>query len=289
MSGQRSGSVLPGFTAADCTAETIITGADGVMVPMVTEQQKRKRRATESAKRARQGRTSTAKAGRPRAGGDGPYKEFKIVSFYDPDKSHCHVVGTAGDHEALGRLMRREAGRVKLDQAALKYAVTDGAEWIARQYRRQLPMLNEHILDYYHLREHVIQASQVLYGENTKNAENWREDMMGCVWRQGSLVMLDRLGAYLRRHRSGRKREALESLRNYVGKRVAMTDYPTFRQLGYDCGSGPTESLCGTLTGRLKGPGMRWDKDNAESVMALAGLYHSGLWRAYWKSQRAAA
>ena len=289
LAAQQRGALGPGFTAADGTAETMITGADGVMVPLVAEEQKRKRRATESAKRAREGRASTAKVGRPRKGSDGPYKEFKVVSFYDPDKSHCHVVGTSGDHEELGRLMRREAGRVPLGRAKVKYAVTDGAEWIARQYRRQLPMLDEHILDYYHLREHVIGASHVLYGEGTKKAETWREDMMGHVWQQGSLVMLDRLGAYLQRHRSGPKREALASLRDYVGKRVPMTDYPTFRQLGYDCGSGPTESGCGRLTGRLKGPGMRWDKDNAESVMALAGIYHSGLWGTYWKSERAVA
>jgi hypothetical protein len=288
LAGQASGSLLPGFTAADIAAETMITGADGVMVPMVTEEQKRKRRATESRKRKADGRASTARVGRPKAGSEGSYKEFKVVSFYDPDKSHCHVVGTVGDHEALGRLMRREAARLRMGQAKVKYAVTDGAEWIARQYRQQLPLLDGHILDYYHLREHVIAASYVLYGEGTRPAETWREDMMGCVWEQGSLVMLDRLGAYLRRHRRGPKREALESLRDYVGKRVAMTDYPTFRQLGYDCGSGPTESLCGTLTDRLKGAGMRWDPDNAESVMALASLYHSGLWHSYWKSQRAA-
>jgi hypothetical protein len=288
LAAQQSGALVPGFTAADCTAETIVTGADGVMVPLVTQEQKRRRRATESTKRAQEGRKSTAKVGRPRNGSDGPYKEFKVVSFYDPDKSHCHVVGTSGDHVELGRLMRRDAGRVQLDRAKVKYAVSDGGEWIARQYQVQLPMLDEHILDYYHLREHVIEASHVLYGEGTKKAEAWREDMMGYVWQQGSLVMLDRLGAYLRRHRSGPKREALESLRDYVGKRVAMTDYPSFRQLGYDCGSGPTESMCGTLTGRLKGPGMRWDKDNAESVMALAGIYHSGLWHTYWKRERVA-
>ena len=51
----------------------------------------------------------------------------------------------------------------------------------------------------------------------------------------------------------------------------------------------PTESLCGTLTDRLKGPGMRWDKSNAEAMMALACVCHSGLWDTYWKSQRAAA
>ena len=289
LAAQRSGSLRPGFTASDCTGKTMITGTDGVMVPLVTEQQKRKRRQAEAAQRAREGRGSTARPGRPRKGSDGPYKEFKVLTFYDPDKSHCHVVGTAGNHEVLGRLMRREAGRLRLGQAKSKYAVTDGAEWIARQYRRQLPMLDEHILDYYHLQEHVVKTGHALYGEGTKKAKNWREDMVGCVWEQGSLAMLHRLDPYLRRHRGGAKREALESLRDYVGTRVAMTDYPTFRALGYDCGSGPTESLCGTLTDRLKGSGMRWDKDNAESIMALAALDHSGLWQTYWKAQRAAA
>jgi len=51
------------------------------------------------------------------------------------------------------------------------------------------------------------------------------EEMMGQVWEQGSLVLLDRLSSYLRRHRTGPKQEALESLRDYVGQRVAMTDY----------------------------------------------------------------
>jgi len=289
MTAQRKGSLRPAFAAADCTAQTLITGADGVMVPLVTEPQKRKRRQTESAKRLQQGRSSTAPVGRPKKGSDGPYKEFKVLAFYDPDKSHCHVVATSGDHEALGRLMRREARRLRLAQAKVKYALSDGAEWIANQYRRQLPMLDEHILDYYHFRDHVVPASYTLYGEGTKKAQQWREEMMGCVWEHGSLVLLHRLGPYLRRHRSGPKHETLKSLRDFVGKRVAMTDYPTFRQLGYDCGSGPTESLCGTLTDRLKGPGMSWDKANAEAMMALACVYHSGLWSTYWKSQRAVA
>jgi len=289
LTAQQKGLLLPAFTVAECTAQTVITGADGVMVPLVTEEQKQKRRQTESAKRTEQGRPSTAPVGRPTLGSDGPYKEFKLLAFYDPDKSHCHVVATSGNHEALGRLMRREARRLHLAQAKVKYALSDGAEWIAHQYGRQLPMLDEHILDYRHLRDHVVEASHVLYGEGTKQAVQWREEMMGCVWEHGSLVLLDRLGSYLRRHRTGVQHEALESLRDFVAKRVAMTDYPRFRQLGYDCGSGPTESLCGTLTDRLKGPGMRWDKSNAEAMMALACVCHSGLWDTYWKSERAAA
>ena len=64
--------------------------------------------------------------------------------------------------------------------------------------------------------------------------------------------------------------------------------YPHFREQGYDCGSGPTESQCGTLTHRVKGAGMRWDADNVESMMVLAALDHSQQWQAYWKLQRAA-
>lgn len=284
----RSDQYGPDWTSEDCTDQTVITGADGVMVPLVTDVQKKKRRATEARRQERQGRKGTRQRGRPKSGSDGDYKEFKIVSFYDPDKSHKYAVGTSGNHEVLGRQMRREAKKIQIGRAAVKYSVTDGAEWIARQYNIQLPMLDENILDYYHLRDHVIAAGHALYGEGTAKAQGWREDMMGYVWNQGSLVMLDRLANYLRRHRSGSKRDALESLREYVAKRVDMTDYPSYRKAGYDCGSGPTESFCGTLTTRLKGRGMRWDKDNAESIMALGSLYYSNLWTDYWNQQRAA-
>jgi len=284
----RSGRFGPDWTSRDCTGQTLIVGADGVTVPTVTDQQKRKRRATEALQRQERGRKSGRRPGRPKSGSDGPHKEFKIVSFYDPDKSHKYAVGTSGNHEVLGRHMRREATKIQIGRARVKYSVTDGAEWIAKQCSVQLPMLDENILDYYHLRDNVIAAARVLYGEGTAKAQSWRKEMMGYAWNQGSLVMLDKLSNYLRYHRQGPKHEALASLREYVAKRVAMTDYPSFRRSGYDCGSGPTESFCGTLTARLKGRGMRWDKDNAEAVMALGTLYYSNLWRDYWSRQRAA-
>ena len=277
----------PDWTVENCKDNTLVTGADGVLVPLVTEAQKKKRRVTEAQNRQKKGRPSTAKIGRPKSGSDGPYKEFKIVSFYDNDKEHSYAVGTSGDCDALGRLMRREACKLKFDQAKHLYAVTDGAEWIARQYAKQLP-LELHVLDYYHLRTHVIIAAQALYGEGTKQSVEWREDMMGYAWNQGSLVMLDHLGHYIQRHRSGPKHDALLSLREYVAKRVNMTDYPSYRQIGYDTGSGPTESFCGTLTARLKGRGMHWDKENAQALMALGSLYYSNLWNHYWQKQRAA-
>jgi len=252
----------PDFKAEDCTDKTLITGTDGVMVPLVTQEQKLKRRKTQAAKRKKEKRKSTAKASRPRKGSDGPYKEFKVVAFYDKDKTHQYVVGTSGNHKIAG---------------------------ILKQYNIQLPMLDENILDLYHFREHVTGASYVLFGEGSKEALAWKEEMMEVAKNQGSLVMLDRLAECLKNLRDDDKRQELDNLREYISKRIAMTDYPYFLALGYDIGSGPTESFCGCLTKRLKGSGMRWDKDNAESVMALASIYYSNQWDKYWKSRHKAA
>jgi hypothetical protein len=97
------------------------------------------------------------------------------------------------------------------------------------------------------------------------------------------------LGQCLKELTDDVKRAELKNLREYIAKRIAMTDYPSFLALGYDIGSGPTESFCGCLTQRLKGSGMKWDKDNAESVMALASIYYSNQWDKYWKSGHKAA
>jgi hypothetical protein len=67
-----------------------------------------------------------------------------------------------------------------------------------------------------------------------------------------------------------------------------MLNYTEFRAKGYEIGSVPTESFCKTLTIRLKGSGMRWDKPNAEAIMALAAERQGHRWQAYWEIQKAA-
>lgn len=275
------------FTSADCADGVLVTGADGVFVPVVPESQKSARRATESKKRAAEGRKSTRRPGRPKKGADGPYTEAKLAIFYSQDKKHLHVITTLGDCNELGRQMRREARKLKLDEARFSYSVADGAKWIDRQYRKQLPMLDEHILDWYHFKEHVVETSHAIYGELNPKAKDWQKKMLDAAWEQGSLVMLHRLGPYERRH-TGENRETLATLRGYVEPRTSMTDYPRFIEQGYDCGSGPTESQCNTTTARVKGPGMRWDNDNADAMLALSALDHSNLWNTYWTHQRAA-
>lgn len=279
---QRQGTLTPDWTSVDCQVDAqhptcLMTGADGVLVPLVTEAEKAKRR--QKRRRRRRGQPLRRAI---RKGSDQKYKEFKIIAFYDQDGTHQYVAGTGGNHEQAGRLMRQYGRMLAIDRAQLKYSVTDGAEWIRRQYASQLPMLDAHVLDYYHLREHVIVAGQSLYGPGSEASVQWRKAITGCLVEQGPLAVLDRLGGDLKAIRSPRKRQALQGLRQYIGKRVDMLDYPAFRAKGYDIGSGPTESFCKTLTSRLKGSGMRWDKPHAEGVMALAAIRGSNLWERYW-------
>ncbi len=66
-----------------------------------------------------------------------------------------------------------------------------------------------------------------------------------------------------------------------------MIRYPEFspRKKGWQIGSGPTEAMCKTTTARLKRCGMRWDADNADALMALAGLEQSDPWKLSWQTR----
>lgn len=282
----KSGKLGPDWTAADCRSgpkqrTCLISGADGVMIPMVTASEKEKRRK----RRARRPQGSRPRR-RMHPGSDLPYKEFKIAAFYDPSKKHQYAIGISGSPLKLGQLIRQIARQLHLDEADIKYCVSDGALWIRGQYRIQLPMLDAHILDYYHLRDQVIVASQGVYGQGTLESQRWRKEICGCLLQEGPEPALAQIGALHKTLRSAGKRKALKSLHRFIAVRKEMLQYPQFRAAGYEIGSGPTEAFCKTLTSRLKGQGMRWDKPNAEAMMALASVRSSGLWRTYWDTRR---
>jgi len=294
------GLIRPGWNALDCKTNAngptrVMVGADGVMVPLVTQSEKQKRHKNRWTRRRKKAKRNGRAVHRCRAkrkrcrGADNPYKEFKIVTFYDQANKHQHAAGTAGNHQALGRLMRREAAKLKFNQADEKISVSDGAEWIRKQLQVRLPMLDAMILDYYHLTEHVAKAANTCFGQGSEKAKLWRKELLGLVWEEGPAAMLVRIHGTRRLLRSSVKREELRKLEQYVAKRVDMLDYPTFRKAGFELGSGPTEAFCKTLTARLKGSGMRWDSPNAEGIMALAAMDQSGQWQTYWNLQNAIA
>ena len=268
----------------------VYVGIDGFMLPMVTDQEMGKRfeKAVErrqGIKRRKGGRRSKLKR---RSGADQRYKEMKLVTMYDQEKEHRLVRATKSGVKQAGRLIRDMSADIKLKQAQEVAAVTDGAEWIAHLVRDNLPAGTTVILDYFHASQHVHQARRTVFGEENAEGNAWAdrllEDLCGGGWDRA----WERLVETRSRLRSKVKRKALDDLTGYLLERREKVDYASFRAAGYDIGSGPTESMCKSLSRRMKGIGMRWTGKNAESMVALESLHQSGLWPNYWSTRLAA-
>jgi hypothetical protein len=285
---QSKGQIAPSLTLEQAKVSVdgptrIYVGADGVKVPMVTAGEKAKRRARRGPKRP------GSRQRLMHRGADNAYKEFKLATFYDESNEHRQVIATAGDHNVLGRMIRREAKRLGFNRFDQKLGLGDGADWILRQLGINLPMLDQFMLDFYHFSEHVWSASNACGGLASDEARKLAEDLLHKARHEGPVAVLLALEAERRKHRNGRKREALQELIAYIVKRASHCEYPRYRSEGWQIGSGPTEAMCKVLTYRLKGAGMRWDREGAEPIMALIALEQSGTWESYWNAQIKAA
>lgn len=261
----------------------LYVGADGVKVPMVTASEKAKRRARRGPKRPGSARR------RMHRGADNAYKEFKLATFYEESNEYRHVIATAGDHTVLGRMIRRVAGQLGFNRFDQTLGLGDGADWILRQLRIHLPTLMQFILDFYHFSEHVWSASNACWGPASQEARTFAEALLHKARHEGPAAVLLALGEPCRTYRCGRKRQALQDLIDYLVKRAASCEYPQYRSKGWQIGRGPTEAMCKVLTYRLKGAGMRWDREGAEPIMALIALEQSDMWETHWTAQIKAA
>ena len=249
-----------------------------MLVPLITQAEKQKRRKKTREKRQRSGRRC-----RPlpacKPGADQAFKEFKLAVFYDEEQTRRYVCGTSGDHTQAGRMMRRMATQIQLAGAQEKIANVDGAPWIRNEIELH-GLVDEIGLDYYHLRDYVQRTRLAVYGDEAEG-QAWRNEIMKLFYEQGYRAAHQRLLAWRKDLRGG-KRAAADHLMQYIEERQAMIHYPRFRARGLQIGSGPTEAQCKSTTQRLKGRGRRWDRANAEAIMALDCLDNSHLWQLRW-------
>lgn len=264
-----------------CKKTRIYTGCDGVMVPIITDAEKIKRRDKIKAKRRRRGKKCKPLPPR-RRGSDLSWKEFKVAFFYSEDAKRQHVAFTHGNHVAAGRLLRREADRLRFQQADERVGLVDGATWIREQMQLHFAELDGLGLDFYHLSENVHRARRKVYGEESPEGKAWADERMHVFKHEGYAVAWEQLIQWRAALRGKTKREAADRLLKFVATRKEMIRYPLFRERGWQIGSGPTESQCKLCTKRLKGYGRRWDRPNATAVAALDTLDRNGQWRQVW-------
>jgi hypothetical protein len=293
LEAQQAARIDTAWKAEDCRVKgeqttRVYSGCDGVMVPVITEAEKQKRRAAVKAKRRRCGKKCQPLPPRKR-GADQAWKEFKVVYFYSEDMRQQHVAFTHLNHEAAGKLLRREADRLRFRQAGQRVALVDGAAWIREQMQLHLAELDGLGLDFYHLSENVHRARREVFGEDAPEGRAWADELMHIFKHDGYNPAWERLVEWRVKLAGPRKRKAADRLLKYVAARQEMIRYPAFRANGWQIGSGPTESQCKLCTERLKGHGRRWDRLNATAVAALDTLNRSGQWQKFWPNAIPAA
>ncbi len=308
---QRSGQIPPAFQATDCQipAEAQATGVvpprtlkqalgeaprtrlyvgvDGVMVPVITENEKLVRRKKTLRKRRLRGRPGRPLPPRKRGWTSG-YREFQVIEFHDETGQRSHQTLSSEKRTSLGIQLRRDAGRLKFLEADERISNVDGASWIrtqletsAAQLRLDGLGLDGLGLDFWHFAENIHRARRVLWGD-AEEGTRWAKDLGDTFLNEGFEAGWDKLLACRQGYRSGKKRQALGRLVNDISERKDMLNFPEFRARGWQIGSGPTEARCKTTTYRLKAPGCRWNIRNAEAIAALTTLADSGQWDKYW-------
>ncbi len=203
--------------------------------------------------------------------------------LYTPGKEHTRYL-VDFELDTLAEQLRAQARAVGVTQVSELIAVTDGGNGLEEALSRHLAENLTTILDWYHAAEHICDFAKVWHDDEETRAQ-WQHEAKGILYEQGGEALL----AYLRAlalppGTSAAVGEELRKLIGYFENNRHRTDYPTYRDKGWDIGSGPTEAGCKIIGERLKGSGMRWVEDGAATVAALRALYVSSgkLWDGFW-------
>lgn len=216
--------------------------------------------------------------------GKAEHRMLYTALLYTPDKKQTRYL-VDFELESLAEQVRWQAQACGVSKVEDLIAVTDGGNGLEEALQRHLAANLTTILDWYHAAEHLGQFATVWHGGDEPARHDWTQEAKEILYEQGGDALLRHLRAVtLPPRTSVEVHEALRKLIGYFDNNRHRTDYPTYRQRGWDIGSGPTEAGCKIIGERLKGSGMRWVEDGAVTVAALRALYVSGakVWDGFW-------
>lgn len=167
--------------------------------------------------------------------------------------------------------------RERFDQADRLVVISDGARWI-RALCEWLPIKTQMILDLFHVKHRIWEASRTLHGDDENAARQWAREQIARVESGEAKAVVESLRFLkLPREAAGK---AVDELRTYLSNNLDRMDYPTYRAQGLRVGSGAVESANYHVTGgRLKLQGMRWSELGAADMALLRTDLMNGRWR----------
>jgi hypothetical protein len=217
-----------------------------------------------------------------------PVPEFAAPPRRPPQMQARYLAGFYS-YDDLGSVMRRQGAQVGMDRAERWIALCDGANGLDDMLDRNFPRVEVVILDFYHPAEYLGDLAKALHPKDEAQAEAVAGEWCRLLKEEGGAVVMAVLQEWDWPPRQPALRAQLAQVLEYFGNHVHRMEYPEYLAKGWHIGSGPVEAACKLVVGqRLKGTGMRWGEDGADSVSHLRALFRSepGQWEAFWNRDR---
>lgn len=213
------------------------------------------------------------------------WQQMRVGCVYwqdEQDHWHKQILWGRESAEEFGASLYRLACRCGYREAAEKIFAADGGDWcwtIRDAYFADATG----IVDWYHANEHVWTCAKALFNNQTE-IKAWAEEALEHMREEGGYGLLKWLLQQQPRFRN-QKRKALVNLIHYAQPKQDRMDYPSYRQHGWQIGTGMIESTAKQLVGlRLKGPGMHWSEPGAIAITALRAQSLNHHWNQFWKT-----
>jgi hypothetical protein len=220
------------------------------------------------------------------------WREPKLLIIYTIDEhgkkekeSRVWIDGTFQGPDHLAELLAAKLYHLGISQAESVTFIADGAPWIWDRFDWIVDVLKlpkskvQHVLDFYHAAHHISLALSELSlsdGDRKKTYKELRGELKNSRW-QVIVDTLKEIGADLLEDESN---VFCRELRFFVkhGKADHL-NYATYTRRGLPWGSGAVESAIRRVINlRLKGNGMFWTEENAESMLQVRCQLLSTQW-----------
>lgn len=185
------------------------------------------------------------------------------------EMAYCAVIGDVKRFEAA---LWGLAVQHHVPYAGRLVVVSDGAVWIWRLVADLFPVCTQ-IVDYAHAKQHLAQASSMIYPDDQTAAHAWLTAMSDALFRGEILTIINDI----QRHQHSA---------SYFVKHQRRMQYQQFQAEGYPIASGGVESAIKQFKQRLTGAGMRWSRPGAERMVAIRSAILADTFPHLW--QRAA-
>jgi hypothetical protein len=205
-----------------------------------------------------------------------------------PDRLQARYLAGFYSYEELGPILRRHGGQVGMDGADLWLGLCDAGSGLEAFLGKNFPRVEAVILDFYHAAEAVGELAALLHPQDAGAVQATHAGWCRLLKEEGGAVVIAVLREWEWPPGQPALRAKLDEVLGYFGNNVHRMEYPEYLARGWCIGTGPMESGCKQVGGRLKGTGMRWGKDGADGVAQLRALFLSadGQWDAFWSRQQ---